>query len=115
MQRLQLGISHRLRKIYVEEQHNLSKRFRKIIYEQHRKIYDLYVDQLKALQRLRIISSEPLSVTAFVIFGMVNWCYRWYREDGGLNIEDVAQRFIDLLFYGVLNPAEPSFSAAKRS
>jgi len=102
-------------KIYVEEQHNLSKRFRKIIYKQHRKIYDLYVDQLKALQRLRIISSEPLSITAFAIFGMVNWCYRWYKEDGGLNIEDVAQRLIDLLFYGVLNPAEPSFSATKRS
>ena len=29
-------------KIYVEEQHNLSKKFREIIYQQHRKIYDIY-------------------------------------------------------------------------
>jgi len=102
-------------KIYVEEQHNLSKRFRKIIYRQHRKIYDIYLDQLKELQRLGIISTEPLSVTAFAIFGMVNWCYRWYRENGGLAIEDVAQRLIDLLFYGMLNPAEPSFSGTKQN
>jgi len=102
-------------KIYVEEQHNLSKRFRKIIYRQHRKIYDIYLDQLKELQRLGIISTEPLSVTAFAIFGMVNWCYRWYREDGGLAIEDVAQRLIDLLFYGVLDSAERSFSGIKRN
>lgn len=100
-------------KIYVEEQHNLSKRFRKIIYKQHRKIYDIYICQLKELQKLGIISSEPLPVTAFAIFGMVNWCYRWYRKDGGLTIEDVAQRLIDLLLNGILKSPERSFSGTK--
>ncbi|MBW1861496.1 MAG: TetR family transcriptional regulator [Deltaproteobacteria bacterium] len=91
-------------KIYVEEQYNLSKKSREIIYKQHRKIYDVYIDQLKELRRRGIISSDQLSVTAFAIFGMVNWCYRWYQRDGGLSIEDVTQRLINMIFYGIVNP-----------
>jgi len=97
-------------KVYVVEQHNLSKKFKKIIYKQHREIYDVYVNQLRELQRLGIISSESLSVTAFAMFGMINWCYRWYRDNGGLTIEAVAQRLIDLLFHGIMKSAEGSAS-----
>ena len=91
-------------KVYVVEQHNLSTRFKKIIYKQHREIYDVYVNQLRELQRLGVISPESLSVTAFAMFGMINWCYRWYRDDGRLTIEDVAQRLIDLFFHGIMKP-----------
>jgi AcrR family transcriptional regulator len=91
-------------KVYVEEQHNLSKRFKKIIYKQHREIYDVYVNQLRELKRLGIVAPESLSVTAFAMFGMINWCYRWYRADGSLSIEDVAKRLIDLLFNGIMKP-----------
>lgn len=100
-------------KVYVEEQHNLSKKFRDIIYTQHRKIYDIYIDQLRELHRLGIISAEPLSVPAFAMFGMVNWCYRWYRQDGGLSVEDVTQRLIELFFHGILNSAKPCSSGKK--
>lgn len=100
-------------KVYVEEQHNLSKKFRGIIYSQHRKIYDIYIDQLRELQRLGMISAEPLSVPAFAMFGMVNWCYRWYRPDGGLSVEDLTQRLIELFFHGILNPTDPCSSGKK--
>jgi hypothetical protein len=63
---------------------------------------------LRELRRLGIISSESLSVTAFAMFGMINWCYRWYRDNGGLTIEDVAQRLIDLLFHGIMKSTETS-------
>lgn len=90
-------------KVYVEEQHNLSTKFRNNIYKQHRKIYDTYLEQLRELQKSKIISCEPLSIAAFAIFGMLNWCYRWYRDDGPLTIEEVAQRLLDILFYGLIN------------
>lgn len=104
-------------KVYVEEQHNLSSRFREIIYKQHRMIYETYVDQLIELHKLGLISSDPPSVPAFAMFGMVNWCYRWFKPDGGLSIDDVSQRLIDLVFYGILNPQEsdlPGAMGAKR-
>lgn len=89
-------------KVYVEQQHNLSTKFRKIIYKQHRKLYDIYVDQLRKLQKAKLISCEPLSITALSIFGMLNWCYRWYREDKLLTIEEVGQRILDIIFHGIL-------------
>ena len=95
-------------KVYVEEQHNLSKKLKKIIYMQHRRIYDIYLDQLKELKRLKIISSDPLSVTAFAMFGIVNWTYRWYKENDILAIDDVAQRLIDLYFHGIINTEKRS-------
>ena len=95
-------------KVYVEEQHNLSKKLKKIIYMQHRRIYDIYLDQLKELKRLKIISSDPLSVAAFAMFGIVNWTYRWYKENDILAIDDVAQRLIDLYFHGIVNTEKRS-------
>jgi len=93
-------------KIYVEEQHNLSKKYKKIIYNQHRHIYDVYAAQLKALQEAGTIDAEPVSVTAFAMFGMVNWCYRWFRKDGALPIEEVSEKIIHLLFYGIVKPED---------
>lgn len=92
-------------KVYVEEQNHLSKGFKKIIYKQHRKIYETYMDQLKELQRLGLIHADSLPIAAFAIFGMVNWCYRWYREDGAVPIQEVAERLINLFFHGVSNTA----------
>ncbi len=71
-------------------------------------IYQTYVDQLSELHKLGLISSDPPSVSAFAMFGMVNWCYRWFKPDGGLSIEDVSQKLVDLVFYGILNPQESS-------
>ncbi|MBW2031613.1 MAG: TetR family transcriptional regulator [Deltaproteobacteria bacterium] len=95
-------------KVYVVEQHNLSKRFKKIIYKQHREIYDVYIEQLRRLRDQGLISSEPLSVTAFAIFGMVNWCYRWFKQGGRLSINDVTQRLIDMIFYGIIDQKTPT-------
>jgi len=90
-------------KVYVEEQHNLSKKYSKIIFKQHREIYDLYVDQLRVLKEARVISCDPLSIAAFTIVGTLNWCYRWFRKDGELTIEVVAEKITNLLFYGIIN------------
>ncbi len=101
-------------KVYVEEQNHLSKTYRQIIYIQHRQIYDIYIEQLKNLQRLKIINVDSLPVLAFAIFGMVNWCYRWFKEDQGISIEGIAQRFIDFLFNGILNK-ETRYSSRSKS
>ncbi|MBW1999043.1 MAG: hypothetical protein JRJ29_13910 [Deltaproteobacteria bacterium] len=89
-------------KVYVEEQHNLSKRLLNVIYKQHREIYDCYAEQLRKLHRVCGNSIEPVSVTTFAIFGMLNWSYRWFKEDGKLTIQEVAERLADILFYGML-------------
>ena len=94
-------------KVYMEDQYNLSPKLRKIINKQHREIYDSYTDQLRELQKSKIISNSQVSVAAFAIIGMLNWCYRWFREDGDLSIEDVAECLIDLLLYGIIDEKKP--------
>jgi hypothetical protein len=47
-------------KVYVEEQVNLSKRYKDIIYKQHREIYDTYVRQFQELRKLKQVRVEHL-------------------------------------------------------
>jgi AcrR family transcriptional regulator len=89
-------------KIYVEEQHHLPPKLRKIIYRQHRKIYEVYLNQFKKLKKGGRLRIDHLQTINFAMFGMVNWCYRWYREDGELSIEELANKIIDMFFGGVL-------------
>ena len=96
-------------KLFVEQQHNLSKKYLETINRQHRNIYDLYVDQLKKLREVGIISNDSLSVTAFAIIGMIMWSYRWYRKGGGLSVEDMGNQLIETFFYGIVkNPEQRS-------
>jgi AcrR family transcriptional regulator len=89
-------------KLFVEEQHNLSKKYLETINRQHRNIYDLYVAQLKKLREAGIISNDSHSVTAFAIIGMIMWSYRWYRKGGGLSVEDMGNQLIETFFYGIV-------------
>jgi TetR/AcrR family transcriptional regulator, cholesterol catabolism regulator len=97
-------------KVYVEEQVNLTKKNKNNIYKQHRRIYDMYIDQLRKLKRLNLLRFESLPIVAFAMFGMVNWVYRWYRENGEKDIEEVARILIDLFFYGILVDADRTLS-----
>lgn len=58
---------------------------------------------------------KPLSIVAFMIFGMVNWTYTWYKPEGHLSIDEIAARYIDFIFNAILteeakqNPAYQSY------
>ncbi|WP_188205913.1 TetR/AcrR family transcriptional regulator [Alkalibacillus aidingensis] len=44
----------------------------------------------------------PTIITGMSILGMVNWTYKWYKRDGPMTIEEIANVYIDILFKGVL-------------
>lgn len=48
-------------------------------------------------------SDENISV--FAIDGMCNWLWKWYRQDGPLSPDEIADRFADLVLFG-LTPRE---------
>ena len=89
-------------KVYVEEQHNLSKKSRVSIYRQHREIYDLYSEQIRKLEGCNEIHPGLLPVATFAIFGMINWCYWWYKQDGALTIGQIAEKLTKILFHGIV-------------
>ena len=93
-------------RVFVEEQGNLSKKHRGVIYKQHRRIYDLYHERLRELRELNLITidEKDFPVVVFAMLGMANWTYRWYRE-GARPIDDVARTTVDLFCHGILNHA----------
>jgi len=93
-------------RVFVEEQGNLTKKHKNIVYKQHRKIYDTYMEQLRELKKAKVlrIDEKDFTIIVFAMIGMANWTYRWYR-DGVRPINEVALVMIDLLFHGILNKA----------
>jgi AcrR family transcriptional regulator len=102
-------------KVYVEEQVNLSKKYKDVIYKQHREIYDTYVKQFQELKKLKRVRVEQLPIAAFAVFGMVNWCYRWFKEDRRVPLEEVARIIVDIFFHGILHPGDALSSGVKQS
>ncbi|EGL83408.1 transcriptional regulator, TetR family [Caldalkalibacillus thermarum TA2.A1] len=44
----------------------------------------------------------PVPITSMAIFGMINWTYKWYKEDGLYTIGEIADMFADLVLHAVL-------------
>jgi hypothetical protein len=69
-----------------------------------REIYDIYMKQLQRLRESGILDEINLNVVNFVIFGMINWFYRWYRDEKPLTEAEVANQMIKILLSGILKP-----------
>ena len=49
-----------------------------------------------------VFRRSDVSISAHALLGMVNWSTRWYRPQGRLSIEEIAQSFADLFLFGQL-------------
>ena len=67
-----------------------------------REIYNMYMKQLQQLKASKVLQDINLTVLNFVIFGMINWFYRWYKSGKSLSEEDIANQMIKILNFGIL-------------
>lgn len=44
------------------------------------------------------------TITAMAIIGMVNWTYKWYRQDGPLSMAQITEYFNDVILRGIVTP-----------
>lgn len=89
-------------KVTVEENYWLRGRRRADCIWMQREVYDIYMNQLKQLEQSNILRNVNLSILNFVILGMINWFYRWYKEGKPLGEEDIADQMVKILFWGVV-------------
>jgi len=47
----------------------------------------------------------PPRLAAFALLGMVNWLYQWYRAEGSIKQNELAQVYADFFFRGLLGPS----------
>jgi AcrR family transcriptional regulator len=96
-------LSERDREITVmlHENHPLSPALRKRI-NARKKDYVHFMENLIAeVQRARgsraIVTPRA---AAFALLGMINWIYQWYRPEGSLQEETIAQQYTEIFFQG---------------
>lgn len=89
-------------KIFALDEEHLSPEGIKINTQIQREVLDIYRNELKILKNSGYIESRNLTITAFNIFGTMNWLFRWYRTEGPLTLEQVCKELIEFILHGVL-------------
>ena len=88
-------------KIYIEEQYQLPTALRNKALKQHRQIYDLYYNKISEITDKGLVYDIDKTVMTFGIFAIMNWSYRWFKDNGRLSIEEIAQDIVRISFRGV--------------
>ena len=89
--------------VMLHENHPLSPALRKRI-NARKKDYVHFLENLIAeVQRQRDYKGgvSPRAA-AFALLGMINWIYQWYRPEGSLREEGLAQQYTQIFFQGAL-------------
>lgn len=55
----------------------------------------------EGMRRGELRSDLEPRIVALAVFGMCNWLYRWYRPDGRLGPEEIAQHFLEVILHGI--------------
>ena len=77
-----------------------------------RRLKRRYADMLQQL--VRAANGAHPSVDAYALFGMMNWTHTWYRPDGRLPPDALADIFADLFLNGIQCSARPTAAGASR-
>jgi len=62
----------------------------------------LWRDVLSEGGKAGIFRCPDPGLTSRGLLGLLNWTLTWYRPQGGLSIEQIADHYIDLLYHGLL-------------
>jgi TetR/AcrR family transcriptional regulator, cholesterol catabolism regulator len=89
--------------VMLHENHPLSPALRKRI-NARKKDYVHFLENLIAeVQRQRgYKGGVSPRAAAFALLGMINWIYQWYRPEGSLREEGLAQQYTQIFFQGAL-------------
>jgi AcrR family transcriptional regulator len=68
----------------------------------------LFREILEEGQKQRLFRIKDVRVAARAMLGAINWFLRWYRSGGRLTVDEIADAYVDLFFYGLLSPYAPS-------
>ena len=88
--------------IFIEQVTCLSGEYKEKCNQQHREIFEIFQAKVRELRDKK--QTRPISetVAAFGILGAMNWVYLWFKDDGSMAIEDIAEDLSILLLSGLL-------------
>lgn len=80
----------------------LSNQRRIKVIELQRKIYDIYMNELKNIKKDGLLKPVNLALLNFVILGMLSGFYRWFDKEGPLSEPELAEQTVEIVFKGAL-------------
>ena len=100
---ISLNIRTRKRhKVFIEEGYHLTGKLYDRLTFLNRQIYNHYYYQIKLLGEKDLLKTRDYSVLTFMLLGIINWVYRWYKEEGRLSLEQISNMMIDSIFNGMI-------------
>ncbi len=123
VQQLQAAIAHHLQVLaadyegafLLQQEYDLPPKFREDII----RLRDAYERKMLGIvqegTRRRLFRVKDARIAVRMMLGSINWFLRWYRADGRLTVDEIADAYIDFILYGLLSvagAAEPTFTDA---
>lgn len=94
--------------ILVDEITALPPAQNRIITRRKREYFDRLRDVLNELKSQGKLNDVDTTAATFSLLGMINWLSRWFRQDGDLTQEQVAEQITRIALNGLLRPESRS-------
>ncbi len=102
-------------KIQINELSKLNGARRKKLLELERKLVTIFSDAIAVVDRTLGQSPLLLKPVTMSLFGMLNWHYMWFREDGLMTREEYADLATKILIDGAASLETTSIPASRRA
>jgi AcrR family transcriptional regulator len=88
--------------ILVDEITALTPAQNRIITRRKREYFNRLRELLNELKAAGKLSDVDTTAATFCLLGMINWLSRWFRQDGDLTQEQVAEQIVKIALHGLL-------------
>lgn len=100
--------------VFYQESMYLREEFQHIIQKKRNQYRDIILQVIKEGQESGDFRTEvPANIATMALIGMINWSYKWFKQDGPLTIEEIAHIFTDLTLHSLLT--EESLANVKKT
>ncbi len=90
--------------ILVDEITALTPAQNRKITRRKREYFDCLRDLLNQMKAEGKLHDVDTTAATFSLLGMINWLSRWFRQDGALTEEQVAEEIVKIALHGLLRP-----------
>ena len=88
--------------LLVNEMNSLNKDYRLILTEKQREYVLLIKSILNELGEKDLTKDINSAVATFAFFGMVHYTIKWYKKNGPVSLDDLAETFVEIFTHGIL-------------
>jgi TetR/AcrR family transcriptional regulator, cholesterol catabolism regulator len=88
--------------LLVNEKNALSEAYRQKLIQKERRYVHLFKEIFEELEGHGRIKDIPPSVAIFAFLGMVHYTIKWYNKDGQVNLDKLANSFLEIFTKGIL-------------